>query len=387
MLATDDRSVAEYRLVARDGRVVWVLDNITLEADEHGSIQHGLLFDITERKLAELMLGEQAHVLELIARGLPGLDETMLPSRSPWSGSPARSPARSRSSGTDRDFLVGSFSARRRATFRRASGCRSEGSVGGEVLGELEVDVVPWVALLEPAHRRPRAEPRLGTAPRGARRRPDPAPRARGAVVLAARRHARVHGQRHPGRRRRRLDRRAGTRSSATCGTIPCTLIERGDDEALIEFRDGPASWTATRSCSRYVGSTRHPELSSVDELVFKDGRIFERVLPAPAARRATRRPGVELPRRDRAAAPSRKSSAPGAADSLTSLPTGRRSPRASSGTREARRGPGDRGRAVLLWTSTTSRPSTTPSGTCRRPCSSRRGTSEPVRDEDMAAG
>ena len=49
------RSYAEYRLIARDGRVVWVLDDITvLHEPGRGSVQHGLLFDITARKRTEL---------------------------------------------------------------------------------------------------------------------------------------------------------------------------------------------------------------------------------------------------------------------------------------------------------------------------------------------
>ncbi|QWZ08000.1 PAS domain S-box protein [Nocardioides panacis] len=64
------RSYAEYRLIARDGRVVWVLDDITvLHEPGHGSVQHGLLFDITARKRTELLLAEQAALMEHIARG------------------------------------------------------------------------------------------------------------------------------------------------------------------------------------------------------------------------------------------------------------------------------------------------------------------------------
>ncbi len=76
MVVTDERSYAEYRLLAKDGRVVWVLDDVTLQSDAGGSVQHGLLFDITQRKVAELLIEEQADVLERIAVG-ESLDETL----------------------------------------------------------------------------------------------------------------------------------------------------------------------------------------------------------------------------------------------------------------------------------------------------------------------
>ncbi|WP_147455945.1 bifunctional diguanylate cyclase/phosphodiesterase [Nocardioides mangrovicus] len=66
------RFVSEYRLMAKDGRVVWVLDETTLLDDpELGPLQHGLLFDITDRKLAELRIVEHADLLERIARAEP----------------------------------------------------------------------------------------------------------------------------------------------------------------------------------------------------------------------------------------------------------------------------------------------------------------------------
>ena len=52
---TGDPFKAEYRLVARDGRVVWVRDEAILMRDERGRAQYwqGVMVDITERKVAE----------------------------------------------------------------------------------------------------------------------------------------------------------------------------------------------------------------------------------------------------------------------------------------------------------------------------------------------
>ncbi len=50
-----ERFRAEFRFLARDGRVVWVHGEAKLVMDEHGapSFLHGVAFDITERKRAE----------------------------------------------------------------------------------------------------------------------------------------------------------------------------------------------------------------------------------------------------------------------------------------------------------------------------------------------
>jgi len=74
----------EYRMLAADGRVVWVLDQATaVGRDEHGHVlvHQGILLDITERKRAELDI-ERALDAERAAadrlRELDGLKNTFL---------------------------------------------------------------------------------------------------------------------------------------------------------------------------------------------------------------------------------------------------------------------------------------------------------------------
>jgi diguanylate cyclase (GGDEF)-like protein/PAS domain S-box-containing protein len=65
----------DYRMITRDGRTVWILDEAVLEPDEAGTpVWHGVLYDITERKSAEGELqraaAQQAAVARLGGRAL-----------------------------------------------------------------------------------------------------------------------------------------------------------------------------------------------------------------------------------------------------------------------------------------------------------------------------
>jgi diguanylate cyclase (GGDEF)-like protein/PAS domain S-box-containing protein len=63
----------EYRLIARDGRIIWVSDDAIIVRDEENRplVWQGMLFDITARKQAEQWLEGQKRVLEQIAQGAP----------------------------------------------------------------------------------------------------------------------------------------------------------------------------------------------------------------------------------------------------------------------------------------------------------------------------
>jgi len=65
----------DYRMLTRDGRTVWILDEAVLEPDGGGTpVWHGVLYDITERKSAEQDLeraaAQQAAVARLGGRAL-----------------------------------------------------------------------------------------------------------------------------------------------------------------------------------------------------------------------------------------------------------------------------------------------------------------------------
>ncbi|HEX3174033.1 MAG TPA: EAL domain-containing protein [Solirubrobacterales bacterium] len=59
----------DYRMITRDGAIVWILDEAVLEPDAHGTpVWHGVLYDITERKLAEQELRRAAAQQAAVAR-------------------------------------------------------------------------------------------------------------------------------------------------------------------------------------------------------------------------------------------------------------------------------------------------------------------------------
>jgi diguanylate cyclase (GGDEF)-like protein/PAS domain S-box-containing protein len=73
----------DYRMVTRDGKTVWILDEAVLEPDESGvPVWHGVLYDITERKSAERELqraaAQQATVARLGERALKDGDSDSL---------------------------------------------------------------------------------------------------------------------------------------------------------------------------------------------------------------------------------------------------------------------------------------------------------------------
>ena len=73
----------DYRMVTRDGRTVWILDEAVLEPDDAGTpTWHGVLYDITERKSAEQELrrsaAQQAAVAQLGGRALKDGDPDQL---------------------------------------------------------------------------------------------------------------------------------------------------------------------------------------------------------------------------------------------------------------------------------------------------------------------
>ena len=64
----DARTTAEYRIVAADGRAVWVRDDQWIVRDGHGEPLHvqGFMLDITERKELERELKRRTRYLELV---------------------------------------------------------------------------------------------------------------------------------------------------------------------------------------------------------------------------------------------------------------------------------------------------------------------------------
>ena len=82
-LGDRDTRPVEYRMYTKAGQVVWMLDEAVLEADTHGvPVWHGVLYDISERKTAEIdlqrSLAQQAVVARLGERALKNADPEAL---------------------------------------------------------------------------------------------------------------------------------------------------------------------------------------------------------------------------------------------------------------------------------------------------------------------
>ena len=74
--AAGDPFTMEYRLIARDERVVWVRDESVVVRDGEGRLlfRQGVLHDITERKEAEERIRFQAHLLEQVKAAVIATD-------------------------------------------------------------------------------------------------------------------------------------------------------------------------------------------------------------------------------------------------------------------------------------------------------------------------
>lgn len=76
--ATGEPFMTEYRMIAKDGRVVWVRDEAVLvrETDGRALYWQGVLLDITERKLAEETLSRREAILEAVGFAAEGFLKT-----------------------------------------------------------------------------------------------------------------------------------------------------------------------------------------------------------------------------------------------------------------------------------------------------------------------
>ncbi len=61
---------SEYRMVARDGRVVWVRDEAVMVTDDGTPVLEGVMLDITDRKEAERALAESERRYRLLAENI-----------------------------------------------------------------------------------------------------------------------------------------------------------------------------------------------------------------------------------------------------------------------------------------------------------------------------
>jgi PAS domain S-box-containing protein len=70
-----EATTSQYRMIAKDGRVVWVEDTCTVVTDETGKPLHaqGFLLDITHRKTTEMALSESEERFRGLVANVPGV--------------------------------------------------------------------------------------------------------------------------------------------------------------------------------------------------------------------------------------------------------------------------------------------------------------------------
>jgi len=68
----------EYRMIRRDQRVIWVVDDVRLTSgDEHGAVERARLHDSTRRKRTDAMWLAHKGIVAGVARGVQQLDESL----------------------------------------------------------------------------------------------------------------------------------------------------------------------------------------------------------------------------------------------------------------------------------------------------------------------
>jgi PAS domain S-box-containing protein len=73
---TGARLSCQYRMVAKDGRVIWIRDEAMILKEADGSLLQGVMYDITDQKQAEEAIRNQSEILErTVAERTRELDE------------------------------------------------------------------------------------------------------------------------------------------------------------------------------------------------------------------------------------------------------------------------------------------------------------------------
>jgi PAS domain S-box-containing protein len=263
---------SEYRMVRKDGQVIWVLDDMVLEnaVGQSELVHHGLLSDITHRKRTELLLAEHGQILQRLAHGddLPLILSGLADSLEHISGA-ARCVLEVEASELQPGFVAGSAagSLGRGGRVRQVpiSGVTGE-PVGRLVLryppgrtpSELDDELATWgVRLAAMALQRAGEHERLGQS----------------VALLEATLESTVDGilvVDSAGRITRHNQR------FAQMWRIAEAVLASGDDarimRSVLEQLVSPQKFVA-RIHELYADPTE----SSFDELEFKDGRVYER--------------------------------------------------------------------------------------------------------------
>ncbi|WP_377644452.1 PAS domain S-box protein [Oryzobacter terrae] len=268
-LEVDTRARSDYRVIRRDGRVVWLLDDaVVARSDDGRAVMDGYLVDVTTQRRAERMLAAQAAVVERLT-GSATLAEVI--ADLPTAGVAATSAV---ACSIELDGLEPRVALRTDVEAVPADGARTDAEVRGEdgsVRGRVVLTYAPGV---EPPA--PELEVPTWAAGLVALAQSRIAERERAVTSLAlltATLESTVdgilvvdHDQRIVGHNSR----------FAALWAVPDDILAAGDDSSLLDYvveqLEDPAAFI--EGVHRLYD---HPEATSVDELRFADGRVFER--------------------------------------------------------------------------------------------------------------
>lgn len=268
-LEVGTRARADYRVVRGDGRVVWLLDDAVVgRSDDGRAVMDGYLVDVTTQRRAERMFAAQAAVVERLTGAVPLTDVVAdLPAATVTATSAV-------ACSLELDGLPPLLALRSDVAAPPPDGLTCEAVVRAEdgvAGGRVVLTYAPGVAIPDPDLEVPGWAAALVTL--ALTRIAERERAVTSLALLTATLESTVDGILVVDRQQRIVGHNS---RFATLWNVPDEVMAAGDDEALLASVVGQLSDPADFLDTVHA-LYDSPEETSVDELRFADGRVFER--------------------------------------------------------------------------------------------------------------